>query len=44
MTKGNISQAAKQLGIDRATLYRKIRKYGLSVTRISLFEDTREKG
>ena len=29
-TKGNISQAAIQLGIGRATLYRKFKKYGLS--------------
>jgi transcriptional regulator of acetoin/glycerol metabolism len=29
-TGGNMSQAALQLGIGRATLYRKFKKYGLS--------------
>jgi two-component system, NtrC family, response regulator AtoC len=28
-TRGNISEAARVLGIDRATLYNKMRKYGL---------------
>jgi len=30
--KGNISQASKRLGISRATLYRKMRKYGIVVS------------
>ena len=30
-TGWNISQTAKILGVDRATLYNKIKKYGLSV-------------
>lgn len=31
--KGNITIAAKELGISRNTLYKKIRKYGISVSR-----------
>ena len=29
LSKGNVSRAAKELHIGRATLYRKIRRYGL---------------
>ena len=29
MYKGNISETAKELGINRSTLYEKIRRYGL---------------
>ena len=32
-TGGNISRAAKVLGIGRATLYRKMRKYGIDYKR-----------
>ncbi|MCH9008519.1 sigma-54-dependent Fis family transcriptional regulator, partial [candidate division KSB1 bacterium] len=31
--EGNISQTAKKLGIGRATIYRKAKKYGLSMLR-----------
>jgi DNA-binding NtrC family response regulator len=41
-TEGNISRAAAKLGIDRTTLYRKIRRYGLPVTRVSRFGAERE--
>jgi two-component system response regulator HydG len=40
--EGNISRAAARLGIDRTTLYRKIRRYGLPVTRVSRFGAERE--
>jgi len=35
---GNVSQAARILGIDRVTLYAKIRKYGLKRAEDGEFE------
>lgn len=29
LTKGNMTHAAKELGLDRRTLYRKIERFGL---------------
>ena len=31
--EGNVSRAAKQLGIGRATVYRKARKFGLPIAK-----------
>jgi transcriptional regulator of acetoin/glycerol metabolism len=33
-TRGNISEAAKILGIQRMTLYNKLRKYNYTVNKI----------
>lgn len=33
--KGNLEEAAKSLGIGRATIYRKIKKYGLIYIRFA---------